>query len=86
MSDSAAFANLVWKGLGHAREEHDPYTCAHHALGVLLEEFREFEAEVFLKADLRDPERMRKELVDIAVVCWRAAEDLGLMRKEGAES
>jgi hypothetical protein len=53
-----------------------PYNSAHEAYGVLAEEFREFEAEVFLNQSKRDATRMRAELVQIAAVATRAIAEL----------
>lgn len=49
------------------------YASAHEALGVLLEEVRELEDEVFKKQGARDLDRMRSEGIDIAVVGLKIA-------------
>lgn len=53
------------------------FASLHEAESVLREECREFEEEVFLKEEERSPERIRRELIDIAAVAIRAAEQFG---------
>lgn len=48
-----------------------PYNSAHEGLGVLLEEVEELKDIVFQRQGARDPERMRQECLDIAVVALR---------------
>lgn len=57
----------------------DRFHSAHEAYAVLLEEVREFEAEVFKKPIMRSNSGMLHELIQIAAMAQRAAEDLGLI-------
>ena len=54
-------------------EEHGDFHSAHEGYGVLMEEVREFEAEVFKKRAARDPQAMYEELVQIAAVAAKLA-------------
>lgn len=74
-----SFTDLVGDELARARAEHGPMASAHEAYAVILEELEEFRAEVFRKQAARDKGRMRDELVQLAAMCQRAAEDLGLV-------
>lgn len=59
----------------HAREKHpQPYCSAHHALGVLAEEVREIEAQVFKRRLNHD--HFHNECLDVAAVCIRACIDV----------
>lgn len=49
------------------------YASLHEVYGVLAEEFIEFQEQVFLKQELRDPAVVEAELFDIAQVAIRAA-------------
>lgn len=51
----------------------------HEAYGLLLEEFDEFWEEVRKRNSKRDRANALRELVQIASLCQRAAEDLGLL-------
>lgn len=62
----------IEREIERASIEHAPYSSAHEAYGVLAEEFREFESEVFKKAAERSKDRMRAELVQVACVAVRA--------------
>ena len=74
-----AFADIVAERLRLARLNHRPLSSAHDAYGVLMEEVCEFFEEVKKKREIRDRVGMLNELLDIAVVCQRAAEDLRLL-------
>lgn len=74
-----SFKKLVKKELAKVREGHGPIASAHEGFAVLLEEVEEFKDEVWLKRSLRSKERMLAELVQVAVVAQRTAEDLGLV-------
>lgn len=76
---SATFQDLVERELEQARKQHGPITGCHDAYGRLLEEVDEFWDEVKLKDCLRNPGRMRAELVQVAAMAQRAAEDLNLV-------
>lgn len=49
-----------------------PYNSAHEVYGVLVEEVAEYFDEVRAKEERRDPEKMRRELIQIAAVAVRA--------------
>jgi hypothetical protein len=61
-----------------AKSKHPPIHSVHEGYAVLLEEVEEFWDEVRMQTDARSKENMRKELVQVAVVAMRIAEDLKL--------
>jgi len=72
---SRTFPKLVSAELVRARRKFPrPHNSRHEALGVLLEEFEEFKAEV-MRQDPK-PEDMLAELVQMAAMCQRSAEDI----------
>jgi hypothetical protein len=71
--------NDVFDELTQARAGHAPMHSAHEAYAVILEEVREFEAEVFKKTGARSRRDMYQELVQIAAMAVRAAVDLDLL-------
>ena len=75
------FPELVQIEIADARRSHAPLNSAHEAYAVILEELDEFWAEVMTKRRERSPARMREELVQVAAMCQRAAEDLELIDK-----
>lgn len=78
------FLYLVENELVEARDQHPgPMHTAHEAYAVILEELDEFWDEV--RAKQHDPRNMLKELVQIAAMCYRAAEDLQLLEVEMTE-
>jgi hypothetical protein len=74
-----SFADLVRDELRGARMAHANLHSSHEAYAVLLEEVEEFWEEVRKKVRLRDRSRMLGELVQVAAMAQRAAEDLGLL-------
>lgn len=70
------FAADVAKELQSARQNHGPLQSLHEGFAVLLEEVDEFKAEVWKKARDRDPTRSYEELVQIAAMARRIAEDV----------
>lgn len=63
-----------------ARKKHPgTQASAHEAFAVLLEEVDEFKAEVWKKGSERSKAKMLAELVQIAAMAQRAAEDLKLI-------
>lgn len=79
---SRVFETLVAAELAHVRNRHTRPLASHHeAYGVLAEEVQEFFEEVCRRPSKRDPENTLRELVQIATVCQRAAEDLGLLKQ-----
>jgi hypothetical protein len=78
-SDLDALAAIVAE-LRRARKGHAPFPTFHHALGVVREEYREFEDAV-MKADASSEARAAAavELVQLGAMAVRALNDLGLM-------
>lgn len=74
----------VAKEIEYARAHHSSVRNLHEAYGVIAEEFREFEIEVFKNAS-KHPNRnsrAREELIQIAAMCFRAIVDLDLQPEE----
>lgn len=69
------FAEMVEQELENARQIYPPFNSLHEAYAVILEEVKEFEAEVFRKPDERRPEQLLRELAQVAAMCQRAVED-----------
>lgn len=61
-----------------AQLNHKPLNSAHEVYAVILEELDEFWDQVRLKPENRSTIAMRKELVQIATMCWRTVKDLEL--------
>ena len=76
--EESRFAAFVREELANARCGNKPMNSAHEAYAVILEELDEFWEEVRKKRIDRDPVKMLNELVQIAAMCQRAAEDLHL--------
>lgn len=76
------FLRMVECEAREAACNHKAYASAHEGYGVMLEEVRELEAEVFKKREDRDPAHMLEELIEIAAVAARFAVDLILQPKE----
>lgn len=76
------FAKIVRAELIAAREKHGPQRSCHESYAVILEEVEEFWWEVKKRADARSKTRLLQELVQIAAMAQRAAEDLGLIEPE----
>ncbi|MFB3894299.1 MAG: hypothetical protein ACE15C_20025 [Phycisphaerae bacterium] len=72
------FAELVAAELARARQKHSDMNSAHEAYAVILEELDEFwemvKTDDHKFSDGQD--RMVAELVQIAAMCQRAAEDV----------
>lgn len=79
MAELSPFLTQVAGELARARAAHAPLNSAHEAYAVLLEELDEFWDEVRKRQATRDRAHMRAELVQIAAMAARAAEDLGLV-------
>jgi hypothetical protein len=62
--------------LSCARRYHRNIQTVHEAIAVIREEYLEAEREVFAKRC--DRPALRKELVQLAAMCVRTIEDLGL--------
>jgi hypothetical protein len=59
-----------------ARRLHQPMNSHHEAYAVILEELDEYWDEVRKKREERDPEAIRKELIQVAAMCVRAVNDV----------
>ena len=79
-----SFPQLVHAELTAARRGHKPMNSVHEGYAVILEEMEEFWDECKKKSALRDKGRMLDELVQIAAMCQRCAEDCGLVDRSKA--
>lgn len=71
------FQSAVAAELCRARQKHGkPLNSMHEAYAVLLEEIEELWEEIRLKREQRSVSHMTEELVQIAAVCQRTAEDV----------
>lgn len=76
----AAFNDLVEDEVARKRKcGRPPIHGFHEAYGLLAEELDEFFDQVKLKAKRRNLANSLHELVQIAALCQRTAEDLGLL-------
>lgn len=73
------FLDRVRDEVDFALSKHPPLNSLHEAFAVLLEEVDEFKAEVWKKSSERDNNHILSELVQIAAMCCRTAEDLKLL-------
>lgn len=74
------FLNLVSAELDRARAQHKtPLHSLHEGYAVILEELDEVRAEVFRKSSAQDRTRLLTELVQVAAMCMRTAEDCALL-------
>ena len=76
------FAKLQSLEIEQARSKHRPINSAHEGYSVILEELDEFWEEVRKKQSERSKDRMVAELVQIAAMAQRTAEDV-CMRRPG---
>lgn len=76
----SSFTDLVADELAEARITHRPIHSLHEGLAVLLEEVDEFKGEVWAKRHNLD--RALREVVQVATVAQRLAEDLGLLNRD----
>ncbi len=75
------FAELVDEEVARARKKHpEPHRSPHESCSFLREEFEEFWDEV--KSQDPSPFRMLTELIHVATVARRAAEDLGMVKTQ----
>lgn len=70
------FQQIVEEELVSVRRRCKPFVDLHQGLGILWEEFTEFRDEVFKKSRKRDLANTLRELVQIAGIAQRIAEDL----------
>lgn len=71
------FASLVSAELRRARQGHKPINSLHEGFAVLFEEVDELWDEVRKKSDDRNRGEVLAELIQIAAMARRMAEDLG---------
>lgn len=69
----SVFNRLVEEEIARAREKHEGSADIRHHHSVIREEFDEFETEVYADAPR---ERVMAELVQLAAMCRRCAEDV----------
>jgi len=78
--DESPFAAMVRRELDSARAQHPgKQHSLHEGFAVLLEEVDELKAEVWKRKQFRTQDAVVKELVQIAAMAQRTAEDLGLV-------
>ena len=82
VSELSPFLRQVEIEMICARERFAPINSAHEGFAVMLEELDEFKAEVWKKQHERRPKRMLDELIQLAAMAARTAEDCGLMPRE----
>lgn len=70
------FGDLVRKAKEANHAKHGPIHSPHEGLALILEEVSELKSEVFKRKRKGDPLRFLNELVEIAALCERFAEDL----------
>ncbi len=70
------FLKDVQRERDRACEKHPPLHSLHEAYAVILEELDEFKAEVWKQKQARSEDAIRAELVQIAAICMRTAQDL----------
>ncbi len=66
----------ICKELKRAESLHAPMGSKAHALGVIREEYLEFEREVMAEKSEGMNAKMRRELIQLAAMCVRAIQDL----------
>lgn len=79
------FAELQSREIEAARAKHKPINSAHEGYSVILEELDEFWEEVRKKRSLRDKKKMVDELVQIAAMAQRTAEDVCMDKSPNSE-
>jgi NTP pyrophosphatase (non-canonical NTP hydrolase) len=72
------FNSMVEAEVASAREKHAPINSAHEGYSVILEELDEFWEEVRKKRVDRSKGKMLSELIQVAAMAQRTAEDLQL--------
>jgi len=71
-----SFVDEVAEELVSVRKRQKPFNSFHEGWGVMAEEMDEFWEEVRKRPSKRDLKNMRRELVQIAGIAQRIAEDL----------
>jgi len=79
LSGEISFEDFVQITLKYSQDLHPPIRSLHEGLAIILEEYMEFQQEVFKKKP--DPVHVMAELGSVAAMCQRLAEDQ-LLKKE----
>jgi hypothetical protein len=79
--EESPFAEAQRRELARARNGHAPQHSAHESYAVILEELDEFWDECRKKTSARSAAAMLTELIQIAAMAQRAAEDLELIAR-----
>ncbi len=74
----SAFARCVRNELASAKAKHAPINSLHEGYAIILEEVDELWEEARKRKEKRSSAQILSELVQIAAMCQRTAEDLGL--------
>lgn len=74
-------ANEIMKEVAESRDFHGSHGSIHESMGIILEEWNEYQNEVALHNPRKGPDRdrrkqIRKELIDIAASCLKAVVDV----------
>ena len=75
MSSSIRFLAEASEEVDRAMNAYPPINNVHEGYAIILEELEEFWQEAKLKPELRDPARMRAELIQVAAMACRTAVD-----------
>lgn len=75
-NDMKTFSDAVTKELSSAREKHGPMISIHEGYAVILEELDEVWEEVKKKTKERDLDNLYKELIQVAAMAQKMAEDV----------
>lgn len=70
------FNEMINEELVRARKKHGPMNSLHEAHSVILEELDEVWDEIKKKTKARDLNHLLKELVQVAAMCQKTAEDV----------
>ena len=54
-----------------ATDKFGPFHSAHEGLGIIREEYKELEEEIFKQFELRDNAKLRKEAIHLATMAVR---------------
>jgi hypothetical protein len=73
------FQEMVRREIEGARGKHAPIHSLHEGYAVILEELDEVKQEIWKRAEHRSPTLTLKELVQVAAMAQRVAEDCGLL-------